>query len=199
MRFLPAKGKIAIFNRSYYEEVLVVRVHPAFLNSQRLPQLKSIEQLWPVRFEEIKTFERMLTDHGTRVVKFFLHVSPSEQLKRLRARLEEPEKHWKVNLGDFDERGHWLEYQQAFEEMLSATSTKHAPWYIVPADEKWYARAVVADIVAQQLESMKVDYPKVPAEQSVKYLALASQLRTESAKETQTSSESGNKKKSKKK
>lgn len=176
MRYLPARGKMAIFNRSYYEEVLVVRVHPSFLDRQRLPDVKSIDHLWPLRFKEIKTFEKMLTSHGTQVIKFFLHVSPEEQLKRLAARLKDPDKHWKVNLRDLEERKHWHQYQTAFEEMMAATSTDSAPWYVIPSDAKWYARAVVADLVAQRLETMQVDYPQVPEEQSAKYLALADEL-----------------------
>ncbi len=176
MRFLPPKGKIAIFNRSYYEEVLVVRVHPEYLAKQRLPELKSKDKIWQHRFKEIRTFEEMLTSHDTHIIKFFLHVSPEEQLNRLVTRLNEPEKHWKVNLGDFEERKHWDEYQKAFEEMMSATSTDEAPWYVIPADDKWYARAVVADLVAQHLEKMRVDYPKVPEEDSARFFQLAKDL-----------------------
>lgn len=179
MRYLPPRGKIAIFNRSYYEEVIVVRVHPEFLNSQRVPKYKSLDQLWKRRFEEIREFEQMLHSHGTQVVKFFLHVSPEEQLKRLLARLDDPNKHWKFNAGDLEERKKWSEYQTAFEELLPATSTPESPWYVIPADSKWYARAVVADLIAQHLEAMKVDYPKVPLEVSEKYTKLAEQLRLE--------------------
>ena len=176
MRFLPARGKIAIFNRSYYEEVLVVRVHPQFLSRQRLPDIKSTTDLWPLRFKEIKSFEKLLTSHGTHVIKFFLHVSPEVQLKRLIDRLENRDKHWKVNLQDFEERQLWQQYQRSFEEMLPATSSEAAPWYIIPADEKWYARAVVADLVAQRLESMGVDFPTVSPEKSQQYAALALEL-----------------------
>jgi PPK2 family polyphosphate:nucleotide phosphotransferase len=179
MRFLPPRGKIAIFNRSYYEEVLVVRVHPKFLDAQRVPKLKSIDDLWPQRFEEIRQFEKMLTSHGTKLIKFFLHVSQDEQIKRLYARLEDPTKHWKVNLGDFDERKRWPQYEQAFEEMLAATSTEATPWYIVPADAKWYARAVVADLIAQHLDELDVKYPTVPHDTSEQYQRMAVDLRAQ--------------------
>jgi PPK2 family polyphosphate:nucleotide phosphotransferase len=194
MRFLPARGKIAIFNRSYYEEVLVVRVHPEFLARQRLPDIESTDELWPMRFKEIKSFEKMLTSHGTHVIKFMLHVSQEVQIKRLVERLENRKKHWKVNLRDFDERQLWPEYQTAFEEMMSATSSDAAPWYVIPADEKWYARAVVADLVAQHLEGMRVAYPTVPNELSDKYAALATQF-AESAGMATPSSAAGEERK----
>ncbi len=177
MRFLPVRGKIAIYNRSYYEETIVVRVHPDFLKPQRLPALKSADQIWKHRFREISNFESMLVDQGTQVIKFYLHVSPEVQLQRLVDRLESPDKHWKVNLGDFEERKLWSEYRKAYEDMLPATSKPGAPWYIVPSDDKWYARAVVADLLAQQIESMDVSYPKIAPETSSQYTKLAVEYR----------------------
>lgn len=179
MRFLPPRGKIAIFNRSYYEEVLVVRVHPKFLDAQRIPKLKSVDDLWPQRYEEIVQFEKMLNGHQTKVIKFYLHLSQDEQIERLYARLDDPEKHWKVNLGDFEERKCWPQYQKAFEDMLSATSTPSSPWYIVPADTKWYARAVVADLIAQHIDELDVKYPEVSEETSKAYQQKAAELRAE--------------------
>lgn len=177
MRYLPRRGMMAIFNRSYYEEVLVARVHPEFLQRQRLPSQTPLAELWEHRFEEIRQFEAMLHSHGTRVVKFFLHISPEEQLERLLARLETPEKHWKFNMGDLEERELWTEYQHALEEALAATSTSDCPWYVVPSDSKWYARAFVADAIAQTLENMAVAFPTVPAATASEYQRLAQQLR----------------------
>ncbi len=176
MRFLPDRSMISLFNRSYYEEVLVVRVHPTFLEPQRLPKYKKLSDLWEQRFREINQFEALLTQHGTSVIKFFLHVSPEEQKHRLLERLKMPEKHWKVNEGDLRERQLWPQYRQAFQEMLSATSKKHAPWYIIPADDKWYARAAIADILAAHLESLEQEFPSVTTETAERYAELAKQL-----------------------
>ncbi len=181
MQFLPQKGAISLFNRSYYEEVLVVRVHPEFLVPQRLPQLtalkpKLLAKLWENRFEEINDMEKSLVDHGTQVLKFYLHVSRDEQKKRLLARLEEPEKNWKFNAGDLEERKLWPLYKEAYEDMLIKTSTKSAPWHIIPADDKWYARAAVADILSAKLESLDIKYPEISAEQRAQYAELAKQL-----------------------
>lgn len=161
-RCLPAKGMIAIFNRSYYEEVLVVRVHPEFLAPQRLPPLKK-GALWEQRFEEIQAFEKMLHNQGTQVLKFFLHLSRKEQQERLLARLKDPSKHWKFNDGDLAERKLWEQYQKCYEEALTATSTQKAPWYVIPADSKWYARAAIADIIVSHLEDMDLKYPSSTA------------------------------------
>lgn len=179
MRYLPERGMISIFNRSYYEEVLVVRVHPDFLKPQKLPKLKDVDSLWEQRFEEIKQFEKTLVRSGVQILKFFLHVSKKEQGKRLLERLEDPAKHWKFNEGDLVERNLWKDYQDAYEDMLASTSTKKAPWYIVPADDKWYARAVVADIIAQHVDELKLEYPTVTSETKSRFGQLAQQLREE--------------------
>jgi PPK2 family polyphosphate:nucleotide phosphotransferase len=161
MRFLPPKGMIAIFNRSYYEEVLVVRVHPKFLEPQNLLPYKSLDDLWERRYREIRSFEKTLADSGTSVLKFYLHISRNEQRKRLLERLQEPSKHWKFNPGDLEDRKLWPQYIDAFEDALSNTSTPEAPWYVIPADDKWYARAAVADIISAHLESLDLQFPEV--------------------------------------
>ncbi|MEZ6138591.1 MAG: polyphosphate kinase 2 family protein [Pirellulaceae bacterium] len=181
---LPERGMISIFNRSYYEETLVVRVHPEFLVPQKLPLLKSLkekslEKLWKRRFKEIKAFEQTLVDNGTLVLKFFLHVSPEEQKQRFLDRLREPEKHWKFNEADLAERKLWPKYQEAFEETLTNTSTEAAPWFVIPADNKWYARAAIADIIAARLEDLDINYPTVPDEVRAQFDQLAQQLESE--------------------
>lgn len=176
MRFLPARGMISIFNRSYYEEVMVVRVHPEFLDPQNLPPFKKPMDLWKQRYAEIRTFEQTLVDSGTSVLKFYLHVSRAEQKKRLMERLTQPDKRWKFNERDLEERKLWDQYEQATNDMLSATSSKSTPWYIIPADDKWYARAAVADIIAGHLESLDLEYPKVLPEDETKFELLAKQL-----------------------
>lgn len=176
MRFLPERGLICIFNRSYYEETIVVRVHPEFLNAQMLPPMKNPDDLWEQRFEEIRNFEETLSRNGTKIIKFFLHVSRDEQKMRLLERMKEPEKNWKFNERDLVERGLWADYENAFEAMLPATSTKKSPWYIIPADDKWYARAAVADIIAANLQEMNPEYPVVSEETRLKYAELAKQL-----------------------
>lgn len=168
MQALPARGRIAIFNRSYYEEVLVVRVHPELLDKQWLPSKQRAmkpEELWPVRYDEINAFEKLMTRGDTLIVKFFLHVSKKEQRKRFLERLNNPEKNWKFSAADIRERGCWDEYVQAYQEMLAATSTKQAPWYVIPADKKWFTRACVADIIVARIEELGLSYPKVTAEQ----------------------------------
>jgi PPK2 family polyphosphate:nucleotide phosphotransferase len=179
MRYLPAKGLVSIFNRSYYEEVLVVRVHPKFLDAQNLMPYKKLSDLWKRRYEEIRMFEKTLVDSGTSVLKFYLHISRDEQRKRLLERLETPDKHWKFNAGDLAERKLWKDYEQAFEEALPATSTKQAPWYVIPADDKWYARATVADLIASHLESLELEYPKVNADELTKYTDYINELKKE--------------------
>ncbi|MCY2974526.1 MAG: polyphosphate kinase 2 family protein [Planctomycetota bacterium] len=176
MRFLPERGMISIFNRSYYEEVLVVRVHPEFLEPQKLPPFKKLSNLWSQRFDEIRNFEKALINQGTQVIKFYLHLSQDEQKKRLLERLNTPEKQWKFNSRDLDERKLWMEYEKAFEDMMENTSTKQAPWYIIPADDKWYSRAAIADIITNQLEGMNLQYPEVTAEQRAHYQELAATL-----------------------
>lgn len=175
-RFLPAKGMISIFNRSYYEEVLVVRVHPEFLTPQNLPPFHQLEDVWQQRFAEIRSFEETLVNSGISILKFFLHISKDTQKERLLERLTQPDKRWKFNERDLAERKLWKQYQNAFEEALPATSTKTTPWYVIPADDKWYARAAVADIIAGHLESLDLQYPKITAEDEARFASLAEQL-----------------------
>ena len=158
---IPERGRIGIFNRSYYEETIVVRVHPEFLASQRLPAQSGKKDLWRQRFEQINGFEQYLIQNGVEILKFFLNVSKEEQRQRFLARLNTPEKNWKFSIADVRERGHWDDYQKAFEEAFSHTSTKWAPWYIIPADHKWFTHAAVADIIVSKLKSMKLKYPTV--------------------------------------
>jgi PPK2 family polyphosphate:nucleotide phosphotransferase len=164
MRVLPARGEIAIFNRSYYEEVLVVRVHPEFLDGQWIPPelRKDHMKLWQSRYSDINEFEEICRRNHTTVLKFFLNVSKKEQRKRFLERLDNPEKNWKFSAADLRERGYWDEYQQAYEDMLAATSTEYAPWYVIPADKKWFTRACVADIITSRIDKLQLKYPSVP-------------------------------------
>ncbi|MDN7024503.1 polyphosphate kinase 2 family protein [Methanoculleus sp. FWC-SCC1] len=162
---LPAKGEIGVFNRSYYEEVLVVRVHPELLEKQRLPPGTRDEEFWKRRYREINAFERYLTENGTKVLKFFLHISKEEQKERLMARLENEEKYWKFSLTDLAERRYWNDYREVYETMLEKTSTDHAPWYVIPADYKWAARTLVADLISTQIRSLGLSYPEVSPQQ----------------------------------
>jgi PPK2 family polyphosphate:nucleotide phosphotransferase len=161
---LPARGEIGIFNRSYYEEVLVVRVHPEYLGGQRLPGLEVNGKFWERRFESIRDFEKHLARNGCTILKFFLNVSREEQKKRFIERLDNPEKNWKFSEQDVKERGFWDRYMAAFEEALRGTSTKHAPWYVIPADHKWMARSLVAGIVAKTIRDLPLEIPKVSPE-----------------------------------
>src|SRR5580700_126667 len=160
---LPERGKIGIFNRSYYEEVLVVRVHPEILKSQRTPATLVGKKIWDERYEDIRSFERHMARSGTVIRKFFLHVSKKEQKRRFLARLDEPQKNWKFSAADIHERKYWDDYQAAYEEMIANTSSEQAPWYVVPADNKWFTRAVVSSVIVDTLESLDLDYPKVGA------------------------------------
>jgi PPK2 family polyphosphate:nucleotide phosphotransferase len=179
MRFLPPKGVMAIFNRSYYEEVLVVRVHPKFLEPQNLLPYKSLDDLWQRRYREIRSFERTLVESGTSILKFYLHISRDEQRRRLLERLQDPRKHWKFNPGDLAERKLWPQYIEAFECALSNTSTPDAPWYVIPADDKWYARAAVADIIAAHLESLDLEFPEVSKDILSQFESYSKALRDE--------------------
>jgi PPK2 family polyphosphate:nucleotide phosphotransferase len=161
---LPERGRIGIFNRSYYEEVLIVRVHPEILKNQRLAPSLVTKDIWKERFEDINAFEQYLSRNGVVVRKFFLHVSKTEQKKRFLDRLAEPEKHWKFALADVQEREHWDDYQRAYEEMIRNTSSPQSPWYVVPADHKWFTRLVVADAVIDALESLNLSFPEIDAE-----------------------------------
>ncbi len=172
---LPERGRIGIFNRSYYEEALVVRVHPEILESQQLPPETRKKRIWKNRFEEMCNFEHYLVRNGIHVLKFFLNVSKEEQRSRFLARLNTPEKNWKFSLGDARERGFWDEYMIAYEDMFSHTSTKWAPWHIIPADNKWFTRAAVADVIISKLKSLKLSYP-VMSEAHLQELLKAKEL-----------------------
>jgi PPK2 family polyphosphate:nucleotide phosphotransferase len=163
-KVLPPRGEIGIFNRSYYEEVLVARVHPTILDSQRLPPGGKGKGIWKRRFEEINHFEEHLVSNGIVILKFFLNLSKKEQKRRLLARINAPDKNWKFSLADLKERDYWDDYMSAFEDALNHTSTKHAPWYIIPADKKWFTRTVVADVIVKKLKSLKLSYPIMGAE-----------------------------------
>ena len=158
---LPERGMIGIFNRSYYEEVLVVRVHPKLLDRQRLTPGATGKKIWKHRFDEINDFEKHLVRSGIIVLKFFLNLSKEEQRCRLLARIDTPEKNWKFSIADVEERGYWDGYQKAFEETLNHTSTDFAPWYVVPADSKWFTHTVVADVIVETLKALKLSYPAV--------------------------------------
>jgi PPK2 family polyphosphate:nucleotide phosphotransferase len=163
-RCLPERGRIGVFNRSYYEEVLVVRVHQGILAAEKLPSDLVDKDIWNQRFKDINAFERYLAHNGTVLVKFFLHVSKDEQRRRFLARLDEPQKNWKFSLSDAKERVHWDEYMAAYEDMLEHTSTDHAPWYVIPADHKWFMRMAVGDVIVSTLEKLKLDYPTITEE-----------------------------------
>ena len=170
IKCLPERGRIGIFNRSYYEETLVVRVHREFLEKQKLPPDLITKNIWKERFQDIRSFERYLTRNGVAIRKFFLHVSNKEQKKRFLERIEEPEKNWKFSANDAKERQHWDDYMEAYEDMIRSTATKAAPWYVVPADNKWFTRVVVAAAVVEALDSLNLKYPKV-SESKLKELA----------------------------
>src|SRR6185503_14153684 len=160
---VPERGRIGIFNRSYYEEVLVVRVHPEFLQSQKLPPRLIGKDVWDDRYKDIRNFERYLARNGVAICKFFLHVSRGEQKRRFLERLEQPEKNWKFSTNDIRERPHWKAYMQAYEETIRATASDEAPWYVVPADNKWYTRVIVAAAIIDTLSSLGLRYPEVDA------------------------------------
>lgn len=164
MRFLPERGSIAIFNRSYYEEVLIVRVHPEKLAREKVPQRLISHKIWQKRFEDINANELYLSRNGIIVLKFFLNISKQEQKKRFLERLDEPEKNWKFSASDVLERQYWDEYMRAYEEMIRNTSTKYAPWHVVPADHKWFSRLVVAEALINSLEELELSFPKVDSE-----------------------------------
>jgi PPK2 family polyphosphate:nucleotide phosphotransferase len=176
-RCLPERGRIGIFNRSYYEEVLVVRVHPEILRGENIPlKLLDDKSLWRERFESILDLESHLHKNGTAIVKFFLHVSKDEQRKRFLRRIDEPDKNWKFSQADVEERKHWSEYMEAYEECMSATSTRHAPWYVVPADDKLNARLIISQIVVDTLDSLDLSYPTTTEERRRELQAIRKQL-----------------------
>ncbi|HEY5792774.1 MAG TPA: polyphosphate kinase 2 family protein [Chthoniobacterales bacterium] len=158
---LPERGRIGIFNRSYNEDVLAVRVHPEYLAAQKLPPKLTGANLWKRRFEEISHYEKYLADNGTRILKFFLHVSKDEQKRRFLERIENPDKNWKLSPSDVKERQHWHDYEAAYEDLLSHTSTDWAPWYVIPADKKWFSRTLIANVIVRELQKLKLSYPKV--------------------------------------
>jgi PPK2 family polyphosphate:nucleotide phosphotransferase len=176
-RDLPERGRIGIFNRSYYEEVLIVRVHRETLLSERLPDTPRHDKtLWQDRYRSITNLERHLHENGTRIIKFFLHLSKDEQRKRFLARIDEPAKNWKFSLNDIEERKFWKHYMKAYEECLSATSTQDSPWYVVPADDKENARLIVSRIILDTLEGLKMTYPKTTAKRRKELLAIRKRL-----------------------
>jgi len=176
-RSLPERGRIGIFNRSYYEEVLIVRVHPEILHTQGLPDQLLVENaVWHGRYRSIVDLEEHLYRNGTRVIKFFLHLSKDEQRKRFLERIDEPDKNWKFSLADIHERNYWTQYMQAYEACLSATSTSHAPWYVVPADDKENARLIVSKIILDALNELKMAYPKTTPKRQRELKAIRKQL-----------------------
>ena len=177
---LPARGMIGIFNRSHYEEVLVVRVHPQILQSQQLPEkTKSDKDVWKNRFRKIRDWEDHLYENGTHVVKFFLNVSKEEQKQRFLSRIEEKEKNWKFSMGDVKERSLWDDYMKCYSEAIEATSTERSPWYIVPADKKWFTRLAVSEIIVKKMESLDLHYPVVTDEHRVELLQAKKLLESE--------------------
>jgi len=178
-RHLPERGRIGIFNRSYYEEVLVVRVHPNILASQHLPPELVTKKIWKERFEDINAFERYLARNGTLILKFFLNVSKAEQKKRFLARLDEPEKHWKFQPSDVAERQLWSDYMKAYEETIRATSAPHAPWHVIPADSKWFTRLAVAAAIVEAMGRLDLAYPKVEPELGDRLQAARASLENE--------------------
>jgi len=160
-RCLPERGRIGVFNRSYYEEVLVVRVHPQILARQKLPTALVTDRVWKERYADIGAFERYLSRNGTVIRKFFLNVSKEEQRQRFLARLDQPEKNWKFAAADVEERQHWDEYMKAYEKMIEATTSEEAPWFVIPADHKWFTRLAVADVIVETLEGLDLHFPEV--------------------------------------
>jgi PPK2 family polyphosphate:nucleotide phosphotransferase len=160
-RVMPERGKIGIFNRSYYEEVLVVRLHPGLLKAEKLPDRLVTKHVWDERYEDINSFERYLTRNGVVIRKFFLHISKKEQKNRFLERLEDSKKNWKFSMADIKERSFWKDYKEAYEEMIQKTATKHAPWYVIPADNKWFARLIVASAIVEALDGLDLTFPDV--------------------------------------
>ncbi|WP_016952436.1 polyphosphate kinase 2 family protein [Anabaena sp. PCC 7108] len=179
MKALPERGRIGIFNRSYYEEVLVVRVHPEILEKQQLHCIPKGKQIWQQRFEEINNFEKYLVNNGIIVLKFFLNVSKKEQKKRFLDRINSPEKHWKFSDSDVKERAFWDDYMNAYEEVFNHTSTEFAPWYIIPADRKWFTRLIVADIICKKLQELNLQYPTLTEEHKQRLLEAKKMLESE--------------------
>ncbi|MGB0954687.1 MAG: PPK2 family polyphosphate kinase [Panacagrimonas sp.] len=175
-RCLPERGRIGVFNRSYYEEVLAVRVHPEYLDGQNLPERSPPSRLWQERFQSIRDHEAHLARNGTVIIKFWLNVSHEAQRQRFLSRLDEPEKHWKFEVADVAERAHWKKYMRAYEDALNETSRPHAPWYAIPADNKPFMRAAVADIVVRTLQSLKLHYPKLDDSEKARFSEMRRRL-----------------------
>jgi PPK2 family polyphosphate:nucleotide phosphotransferase len=176
IRALPPRGQIGIFNRSYYEEVLIARVHPEILAAEQLPESAKGKGIWHRRFREINDFERYLYDNGIHVIKFFLNVSKDEQRKRFLSRIDEPAKNWKFSAADVAERGHWAEYRKAYEKMLGKTSTEHAPWYVIPADHKWFTRLAVGSTIVSALQEIDPQFPTISEAQRAQLAAARNTL-----------------------
>jgi PPK2 family polyphosphate:nucleotide phosphotransferase len=180
---LPARGEIAIHNRSHYENVLITRVHPAYILAEQIPGIDDVgkidKRFWEDRFKQINRFEKNLTDNGMLILKFFLHVSKKEQRKRFIERIDDPSKNWKFAVGDLKERGFWTDYQKAYEEAISATSKKHAPWFVIPADDKWYARIAIASIIFRYFEQLDLSYPSLDETQKAELQKAKFQLMSE--------------------
>ncbi|HEX7996925.1 MAG TPA: polyphosphate kinase 2 family protein [Pyrinomonadaceae bacterium] len=183
---MPERGRIGIFNRSYYEEVLVVRLHQEILDLQQLPPEARDKNIWKRRFADINDFEHYLVNNGIVVIKFFLNVSKEEQKRRFLKRIMTPEKNWKFSLGDAKERGFWEQYMEAYEDMFNHTSTEHAPWHIIPADHKWFTRAAVADVIISKLKSLKLSYPTISDEHRQNLLKAKEVLENEDQKQPNT-------------
>jgi len=185
---LPARGEIAIHNRSHYENVLVTRVHPEYVLNENIPGVNSLKKIdkdfWEERFKQIRRFEKNLTENGTVILKFFLHLSKKEQKKRFLDRIEDESKNWKFSAADLKERTHWEEYQKVYEEAISATTTKEAPWFIIPADNKWYARLAIAHVITGKFRSLKISYPTVTEKQKAELQAAKVSLLAEDGKDT---------------
>lgn len=181
---LPARGEIGIFNRSHYENVLVTRVHPEYILNENLPGINTLDDInndfWEKRFKQIKRFEKNIHQNGTVILKFFLHLSEKEQKKRFIERIDDPKKNWKFSPGDAKERKFWKDYQKVYEEALSNTSTDYAPWYIIPADNKWFSRLAITYIIYRQFESLKLEYPVVSEEKKSELLKIREELENES-------------------
>lgn len=180
---LPARGEIAIHNRSHYENVLITKVHPEYILNENLPGIQSVEDIdkafWQKRYKQIRRFEKNLNENGTIIIKFFLHVSKKEQKKRFLERIDNPTKNWKFSLGDLKERTHWNDYQKAYEDALRATSTEHAPWFVIPADDKWYARLAMVSILYKQFQALNIEYPTVTEAQKAELEKAKAQLLAE--------------------
>lgn len=179
VRALPERGRVGIFNRSHYEEVLVARIHPKLIESQRLPPETLGKGLWKMRFEHINNFERYLVENGTYILKFFLNVSKAEQRRRFLNRIDRPDKNWKFNMGDIRDREHWDDYHKAYEDVFEATSTKWAPWYVIPADHKWFTHLAVAHIIYKKLQELDPQIPKVGEDVRAQLLEARKKLEAE--------------------